>query len=62
MVIDHPGIDSRLIRKARGRPLEVIADDVVDFGQRGWTPELGRILYTVRDYGCVSIYQHRLTD
>ena len=56
------GDDNMLVRRALGGELEVIAEGVLDFQDRPWTPELGRILYVVRDGDDVSIRQHRLSD
>lgn len=56
------GNDARLVRRALGGELEVLAEGLLDFEHRPWTPELGRILYAVRDGDEVSIRQHRLTD
>ncbi|MBV1862622.1 MAG: hypothetical protein KUG77_29645 [Nannocystaceae bacterium] len=56
------GDDTRFFRRRLGGEFEVIAEGVLDFQDRPWTPELGRILYAVRDGEHVSIRQHRLTD
>lgn len=57
--IDDTG---QIIRRAVGGELEVVAEGVLGFQDRPWTPDLGRILYAVRDGDDVSIRQHRLTD
>lgn len=59
----EPSDDSRrLIRRAPDGEIEVLAEDILDVTWLNWTPELGRILYAVRDGDEVSIRQHRLTD
>ncbi len=64
-VMEHMGLsgeENRLLRRALGGELEVIAEGVLGFRDRPNTPELGRILYAVRDGDKVSIRQHRLSE
>lgn len=63
-MIDTNSLDdtAQIIRRAVGGELEVVADSILSVQTRPWTPELGRILYAVRDGEHVSIRQHRLTD
>ncbi len=53
-----------LFQRSIDGELEVIAEELAsgqdDFLGHPWTPELGRVLYSVRDGDAVSIRQHRL--
>ena len=51
-----------LFRNSLGGEFELLDGGILDFQDRPWTPEFGRIIYAVRDGDEVSIRQHRLTD
>ncbi len=51
-----------LFRNSVGGAFEVLDTGILDFQDRPWTPEFGRIVYAVRDGDEVSVRQHVLMD